>query len=84
MFMHSCLFLVLTNYRLLSRLGGVCSIHEIGGVNGREGLRAATLWQLGDILLSKSLWRHHSLYSYIHGLDRVQLRVVSNSDVGTG
>lgn len=64
----------------MSRLGGVCSIHEIGGVNGREGLRAATLWQLGDILLSKSLWRHHSLDSYIHGLDRVQLRIVSNSD----
>jgi hypothetical protein len=56
------------------RLGGLCSIHEVGGVSGREGIRAAVLWQLGDILLSKSLWRHHSLHSYIHGLDRVQLR----------
>jgi len=58
------------------RLGGVCSIHEVGAISGREGLRAAMLWQLGDILLGKSLWRHHSLHSYIHGLDRVQLRIV--------
>jgi len=62
------------------RLGGLCSIHEVGGVSGREGIRAAVLWQLGDILLSKSLWRHHSLHSYIHGLDRVQLRNLSDSE----
>jgi hypothetical protein len=58
------------------RLGGVCSIHEVGNLNkgGREALRANLLWQLHDILLSKSMWRHHQLTSYVHGLDRVQLR----------
>jgi hypothetical protein len=60
------------------RLGDVCSIHEIGSQlkGGREALRAAMLWQLNDVLLSKSMWRHHQLESYIHGLDRVQLRAV--------
>jgi hypothetical protein len=60
------------------RLGDVCSMHEIGSQlkGGREALRAAMLWQLNDVLLSKSMWRHHQLESYIHGLDRVQLRAI--------
>lgn len=59
------------------RLGDVCSMHEVGAAQlkgGREALRAAVLWQLNDILLSRSLWKHHQLDSYIHGLDRVHLR----------
>ena len=58
------------------RGGGGGSIHEIGGQlkGGREALRAAVLWQLNDILLSKSMWKHHQLESYIHGLDKVHLR----------
>jgi len=57
------------------RLGGICSMHELGSVKGgREALRAAVLWQLHDVLLSKSLWKHHQLESYIDALDRVQLR----------
>jgi hypothetical protein len=58
------------------RLGGMCSIHEVGNLKkgGREALRAGLLWQLYDILLSKSMWKHHELESYIQGLDRVQLR----------
>jgi hypothetical protein len=58
------------------RLGGICSIHEVGNTKkgGREALRANLLWQLNDVLLSKSMWKHHKLESYIHGLDRVQLR----------
>jgi hypothetical protein len=57
------------------RLDGT-SIHEVGNLKkgGREALRANLLWQLHDVLLSKSMWRHHALESYIHGLDRVQLR----------
>ena len=57
------------------RLGGT-SIHEVGNLKkgGREALRANLLWQLHDILLSKSMWRHHKLESYIQGLDRIQLR----------
>jgi hypothetical protein len=43
---------------------------------GREALREALLWQMHDILLSKSMWKHHFLESYIQGLDRVQLRGV--------
>ena len=60
------------------RLGGICSIHEVGNLNkgGREALRANLLWQLNDILLSKSMWKHHRLDQYIHGLDRIQLRGV--------
>jgi len=54
--------------------GGVSSMHEIGAAGGREALRAAVLWSLRDILLSKSLWAHHSLEAYIVGLDKVQLR----------
>lgn len=61
------------------RLGGVCSMHEVGGAKGgREALRASVLWQLNDILLSKSLWKHHLLQSYIEGLDKVQLRGVGD------
>jgi hypothetical protein len=58
------------------RLGGICSVHEVGSMEkgGREALRANLLWQLHDVLLSKSMWKHHQLESYIHGLDRVQLR----------
>ena len=55
--------------------GGVSSIHEVGGsIGGRENFRAAVLWQLNDVLLSKSLWKHHSQSSYIRSLDRVQLK----------
>lgn len=62
------------------RIGGSYSIHEIGNQlkGGREALRAAVLWQLNDILLSRSLWRHHQLESYIRGLDRVQLRGIQD------
>jgi hypothetical protein len=64
------------------RLGGICSIHEVGNLNkgGREALRAGLLWQLHDVLLSTSMWKHHQLESYIHGLDRVQLRGVEDVD----
>ncbi|CAJ1966913.1 unnamed protein product [Cylindrotheca closterium] len=64
------------------RLGGACSIHEVGNLQkgGREALRANLLWQLNDILLSKSMWKHHDLESYIQGLDRVHLRSSSESD----
>jgi hypothetical protein len=63
------------------RLGGTCSMHEVGGQKGgREALRAAVLWQLNDILLSASLWKHHQLDSYIHGLDRVQLRGIDDEE----
>ena len=58
--------------------GGVSSIHEIG--KGRDALRAAILWQLNDILLSNSLWKHHSLESYIKGIDKVQLREIDQED----
>ena len=62
-------------------LGSTCSMHEIGGqTGGREALRAAVLWQLNDILLSPSFWKHHGLESYIHGLDRVRLRGVDVDD----
>ena len=58
------------------RYGGFCRIHEVGNrlKGGREALRAQVLWQLDDVLLSKSLWKHHQLDSYIHGLDRAHLR----------
>jgi hypothetical protein len=58
------------------RLGATCSMHEVGSQlkGGREAMRAAVLWQLNDVLLSKSMWKHHQLDSYIHGLDRVHLR----------
>ena len=50
-------------------------MHEVGGLKGgREALRAAVLWQLNDILLSKSFWKHHQLEEYIQGLDKVVLR----------
>jgi len=67
------------------RLGGMCSIHEVGNrlKGGREALRARVLWQLDDILLSKSLWKHHQLTSYIHGLDRVHLRGIVGEDDGS-
>jgi len=55
-------------------------MHEVGSSKGgREALRAAVLWQLHDVLLSKSLWNHHQLESYIQGLDRVQLRGFEDS-----
>ena len=69
------------------RLGGLCSIHEVGNrlKGGREALRAHVLWQLDDILLSKSLWKHHQLESYIHGLDRAHLRgFIDDEDGGDG
>ena len=58
--------------------GGVSSIHEIG--RGRDALRATVLWQLNDILLSRSLWKHHYLESYILTLDKVQLRQISEEE----
>lgn len=58
---------------------GASSMHEVGGsVGGREALRAAVLWQLNDVLLSDSLWAHHSLNAYIRGLDRVRLKGFGN------
>ena len=65
------------------RLGGICSIHEVGTLKkgGREALRAGLLWQLNDILVSKSMWKHHQLDSYIHGLDRVQLRGIGDDEI---
>ena len=64
------------------RLGGICSIHEVGVLKkgGREALREALLWQMDDVLLSKSMWKHHNLVSYIHGLDRTQLRGVTDDE----
>jgi hypothetical protein len=66
------------------RLGGICSIHEVGNLKkgGREALRESLLWQLNDVLLSNSMWKHHNLESYIQGLDRVQLRGISDSNEG--
>lgn len=62
------------------RLGGSCSIHEVGNLKkgGREALREALLWQMNDVLLSTSMWKHHELESYIQGLDRTQLRGVTD------
>lgn len=54
--------------------GGSSSIHEIGGRGSRESIRAALLWQLNDVLVSKSLWAHHRLEAYIHSLDKVRLK----------
>ncbi|KAG7370067.1 lipase class 3 [Nitzschia inconspicua] len=64
------------------RLANVCSIHEVGNLKkgGREALREALLWQLQDVLLSKSMWKHHDLESYIQGLEKVQLRSVLEQD----
>ena len=63
------------------RLGGACSMHELGDrKGGREALRASVLWQLHDPLLSKSMWKHHQLGSYIHGLDRILLRGLEEDD----
>ena len=56
------------------RYGNHVSIHEMGRASGREAIRAAVLWQLSDILLSPSYSKHHSLASYIDGLDRVHVR----------
>jgi len=50
------------------------SIHEVTSSDGAIKVRSAVLWQLNDVLLSKSLWGHHGLNAYIRGLDRVQLR----------
>ena len=50
------------------------SIHEVSSSQGAIKVRSAVLWQLNDVLLSKSLWAHHSLDAYIRGLNRVQLR----------
>lgn len=64
------------------RLGGMCSIHEVGNLKkgGREALREALLWQMNDVLLSTSMWKHHELTSYIQGLDRTQLRGVADDE----
>jgi len=56
------------------RYGNHVSIHEMGRSSGREAIRAAVLWQLSDIMLSPSYAKHHTLDSYIHGLDRVHVR----------
>ena len=50
------------------------SIHEVSSSQGAIKVRSAVLWQLNDVLLSKSLWTHHSLDAYVRGLNRVQLR----------
>ena len=60
--------------------GGSSSIHEVAGSNGRDSLRANLLWQLNDILLSKSLWTHHRLESYIRSLDKVRLKGFADDD----
>jgi hypothetical protein len=64
------------------RLGHSCSMHEVGNQlkGGREALRAAVLWQLNDVLLSSSMWKHHRLESYIHGIDRLHLRGSDEQD----
>ena len=54
--------------------GGSSSIHEIGGRGSRESIRATLLWQLNDVLVSKSLWAHHRLEAYIRSLDKVRLK----------
>ena len=69
-------------YLVRPRQQGHSTIHEIGSQlkGGREALRAAVLWQLNDVLLSKSLWKHHQLNSYIHGIARVHLRGLEEED----
>ena len=64
------------------RLGGVCSIHEFGNQlkGGREAIRASVLWQLNEILLSKSMWKHHQLEAYIQSLDLVRIRGLEDSE----
>jgi len=66
------------------RLGGgaKCSMHEVGSQlkGGREALRAVVLWQLNDMLLSRSMWKHHEFESYVHGIDKVQLRGFDDGD----
>lgn len=57
--------------------GGSSSIHEVND-GGKESLRAAVLWQLKDILLSRSLWAHHRLEGYIQTLDKVRLKGFSD------
>ncbi len=69
-------------YLVRPRRLGASSMHEIG--TGRDALRAAILWQLNDVLLSKSLWKHHLLESYIKGLDKVKLRGVADDDEDDG
>lgn len=65
------------------RLGGMCSMHEIGTQvkSGREAFRATVLWQLNDVLLSRSMWKHHQLESYIQGIDRVHLRGIDETEL---
>ena len=55
------------------------SIHEVSSSQGAIKVRSAVLWQLNDVLLSKSLWAHHSLDAYIRGLNRVQLRSIQTA-----
>eukprot|EP00934_Nitzschia_sp_Nitz4_P005194 Nitzschia sp. Nitz4//scaffold1_size375055//244277//245776//NITZ4_000297-RA/size375055-processed-gene-0.448-mRNA-1//-1//CDS//3329541108//5184//frame0 len=59
------------------RLGDTCSIHEVGNLKkgGREALRAQLLWQLKEVLLSSSMWKHHAPETYVQGLGMVRLRV---------
>jgi len=57
--------------------GGSSSIHEVND-GGKQSLRAAVLWQLKDILLSRSLWSHHRLEGYIETLDKVRLKGFSD------
>ena len=60
--------------------GGSSSIHEVGGNAGKESLRAALLWQLNEVLLSKSLWQHHRMDAYIRSLDKVKLKGFADND----
>ena len=62
---------------------GSTSIHEFGSQQvkgGREAIRASILWQLNDILVSRSMWKHHQLNYYIQALDRVHIRGLENAD----
>ena len=61
------------------KLGGKCSIHEVGNMK-KGGMREALFFQLNDILLSKSMFKHTTLNSYIQGLGRTQLRSVTNDE----
>ena len=56
------------------------SIHEVSSSAGKGKIRSAILWQLNDVLLSRSLWRHHALDAYIKSLDQVQLRTFKASN----
>lgn len=53
-------------FYLKPRSDGSISLNKLGANKRREQL----LWQLNDILLSKSMLAHHTLDAYIHSLER--------------